>query len=433
MADYLNYVLSNPDLRENAEALGLTNAEMAQWGQTHYENHGKNEGRQNTPTAITNTEGYTQTLGARHYQGRDPNEVLQASVRSNYRGADVDDYNMWESREGIDPAWNLGQYSSQGWNLAPDNPYKTGILGNTIAVDTGVGQLYDTGDNVFLQDRYEDDSIANDFLPGWVTDGEWTGPAGLGDYWNALSTASRDADGNLRSNIARPTTGWNPLTGMGDGLLNPTVPTFRGPAYQNWTRFMPTDFQLAEGGGRHYQQFVNPYMTGGGGGNFVARPNPIFTTGGGGTGGGTGGGFTGVNTGGNNSGVTTDASGNRWVMTPQGSWVPAGSDYGQGLLGTGRLHPDYNFYDSSGAFVGAEGTSFDATGKEFTAGGVPTGSYITDWSNPIGDFILDKMGAYPAGVQRAIAISESLGGDYGGQDTDADIGDSEVDIAQGVL
>jgi len=38
MADYLNYVLSNPDLRENAEAAGLTNAEMAEWGQIHYEN-----------------------------------------------------------------------------------------------------------------------------------------------------------------------------------------------------------------------------------------------------------------------------------------------------------------------------------------------------------------------------------------------------------
>ena len=63
MADYLNYVLSNPDLRENAEAAGLTNAEMAEWGQIHYENHGINEGRQNTPTAITNPEGYTQTLG----------------------------------------------------------------------------------------------------------------------------------------------------------------------------------------------------------------------------------------------------------------------------------------------------------------------------------------------------------------------------------
>jgi len=137
---YLNYVLGNPDLRENAEALGLTQAEMISWGKTHWTNHGAAEGRQNNPNEIAFEAGYTETLGAQHYQGRDPNEVLQRSVRSNYRGADVDDYNMWESREGLDAGWNLGQYNSQGWNLAPDNPYKTGILGNTIDVDTGVGQ-----------------------------------------------------------------------------------------------------------------------------------------------------------------------------------------------------------------------------------------------------------------------------------------------------
>ena len=135
MADYLNYVLSNPDLRENAEAAGLTNAEMAEWGQIHYENHGINEGRQNTPTAITNPEGYTQTLGAEHYQGRDVQDVLQASVRA---GAGSE---MWDAREAIDDAWNLGQYTAEGWNLDPDNPYKTGILGDTIAVNPDIGQL----------------------------------------------------------------------------------------------------------------------------------------------------------------------------------------------------------------------------------------------------------------------------------------------------
>ena len=132
MADYLNYVLSNPDLRENAEALGLTQAEMKEWGQTHWENHGSKEGadgqgRRNSPTETVWESGYTETLGAQHYQGRDPNEVLQRSVRSFYQGADADDYNMWEAREGIDPAWNLGQYSSAGWNMASDNPYGAGI------------------------------------------------------------------------------------------------------------------------------------------------------------------------------------------------------------------------------------------------------------------------------------------------------------------
>ena len=67
MADYLNYVLSNPDLRENAEALGLTQAEMKQWGQTHWENHGEAEGRQNNPNEIAFEAGYTETLGEQHY------------------------------------------------------------------------------------------------------------------------------------------------------------------------------------------------------------------------------------------------------------------------------------------------------------------------------------------------------------------------------
>ena len=400
-ADYLNYVLSNPDLRENAEALGLTQAEMKEWGKTHWDNHGSKEGadgggRQNSPTATAYQPGFTETLGAQHYQGRDPNEVLQRSVRSFYQGADADDYNMWESREGIDAGWNLGQYNSQGWNMASDNPYKTGILGNTIDVDTGVGQLYDTGDTAFLQDRYEDDSIANDFLPDWVTDGAWTGPEGLGDYWNALSTADRNAQGDLRSNVARPTTGWNPLTGMGDGLLNPTVPTFRGPAYQNWDRFMPTDFQLAEGGGRHYQQFVNPYMTGGGaftgGGTFTG--GGVNT--GGGAGGGAGGGFTGVNTGGNNSGVTTDAQGRTWIMS-NGQWIPTTSDLGSILAaGNTSRHP-LGHYDSNGMWIGAEGPPGpEGNSPGFSSAEILSGiatDYGGKWGNrQVGLNMLGKMG-----------------------------------------
>ena len=41
-------------------------------------------------------------------------------------------------------------------------------------------------------------------------------------------------------------------------------------------------------------------------------------------------------------------------MSPGGQWYRADSDYGQGLLGTGRLFYDQH-YDSSGAYVGAEG------------------------------------------------------------------------------
>ena len=289
MADYLNYVLSNPDLRENAEALGLTNAEMAEWGQTHYENHGQNEGRENTPTAITNTEGYTQTLGERHYQGRDPYEVLQASVRS-AAGGDFDE-SMWTAREAIDPKWNLGQYTAEGWNLDPDNPYKTGILGDTLAVNTGIGQLVPTtaGDQRFLQDRYVDASIANDFPVGWTTpENTWAAaaPQQLGNYWDVLTNATRTPEG-----ILRRAEDYDPLTAVGPsvspgtrgggnirpdrggagyggpligGPPNPTVPSFGFPGYQDWTRFMPTNFQLAEGGGMHYQPWATGTPQGGG-------------------------------------------------------------------------------------------------------------------------------------------------------------------------
>ena len=205
---HLNYVLSNPDLRENAEALGLTNTEMAEWGEIHYENHGKNEGRQNTPTAITNTEGYTQTLGPEHYQGRNVQDVLQASVRS-AAGGDFDE-SMWAAREAIDPKWNLGQYTAEGWNLAPDAPYKRGILGDAIQVDTGVGQLWSEGNKRFLQDRYEDAAIANDFPVGWVgKEGEWKGPPDLAGHWSDITNAVRDDVTNELTTVRdRPDTGW---------------------------------------------------------------------------------------------------------------------------------------------------------------------------------------------------------------------------------
>jgi len=50
----------------------------------------------------------------------------------------------------------------------------------------------------------------------------------------------------------------NTVTSRGilDGPPNPTVPSF---GYQDWSRFMPTNFGLAEGGGMHYQ----PWVTGG--------------------------------------------------------------------------------------------------------------------------------------------------------------------------
>jgi len=130
--------------------------------------------------------------------------------------------------------------------------------------------------------------------------------------------------------------------------------------------------------------------------------------GGGGYPGGVPGGYPGtipgpINTGGTTGTTTTDTSGNQWVMTPQGNWVPATSDYGQGLLGTGRLHPDYNFYDSSGAFVGSAGTSYDDQGFEIDQQGRRTrGGKISDPFG-VGKSITNWMGAWSPEVQRAKA------------------------------
>ena len=118
--------------------------------------------------------------------------------------------------------------------------------------------------------------------------------------------------------------------------------------------------QSSLGPGWEHQYPINPngMITGWGGPGGYA---------GGGTGwGGSGGGLlgpigTGAGAGGGNS--TTDASGNQWVMSSNGQWVPAGSDYGQGLLGDARLF-DPNFYDTSGGYVGADaGTGNETYGS----------------------------------------------------------------------
>jgi hypothetical protein len=116
---------------------------------------------------------------------------------------------MWTARTALEPTWDVGSFSGDDWNFDPDNPYGSGILGNTIAVDTGVGQIYDTGDNLFVQDRYNTGSQANDFLDSWVTDGDWTGPDWGANYWDVLTTAERDASGDLRATIPRASTGWD--------------------------------------------------------------------------------------------------------------------------------------------------------------------------------------------------------------------------------
>ena len=445
MADYLNYVLSNPDLRENAEALGLTQAEMKEWGKTHWDNHGSKEGadgqgRRNSPTETVWESGYTETLGAQHYQGRDPNEVLQRSVRSFYQGADADDYNMWEAREGIDDAWNLGKYSSSGWNMAADNPYKTGILGNTIEVNEGLGQLVPTeaGNQRFIQDRYIDTALANDFVPGWVENNVWKGPENLGGYWDDLTNATRDSSGNLwRATDYDPNTALRPSTnvgnrglgggvggGVGGGLLgNMYEAAYTPRGLLDWSAYQ-TDpsFVLQENNMANYQ----PWAAGQG-------ALPVYGSSGGGYGGGTGattggGGYTSVfNTGNNTTGTgntMTDAQGNKWIMS-NGQWIPTTSDLGSILAaGNTSRHP-LGHYDSNGMWVGAEGPQGDGTNSPgFSQAEIATGiavDYGGKWGDrQMGLNMLGNMGMFG----NAFGAAKS-GTGFGG---DIEVGYNDPDI-----
>ena len=193
------------------------------------------------------------------------------------------------------------------------------------------------------------------------------------------------------------------------GMMSNATPSFAGPEYygqmlnrppQDWSRFMPSNFQLAEGGGMHYN--MNPYGYGSGGGSGWGGGfggGGGFPGGGGmfpgwppGGGGGTGGG----------GGGTTDTGGGKWIMTPDGQWIPRDSDYAEGLRGDGRLHHK-GHYDQDGNYVGAEGNSYDAQGFEIDQQGRRTGGYIND-SLGIGNKILGWMGADSAEEQRARAI-----------------------------
>jgi hypothetical protein len=101
------------------------------------------------------------------------------------------------------------------------------------------------------------------------------------------------------------------------------------------------------------------------------------------------------------AGTTTDTSGNQWVMTPGGQWVPAGSDYATALAAGNAMGP--NFYDTGGAWVGAEG-------------GGPREAYNRDLFNapqsPLGAAFMGMLANNP--VRRAQdAINIQLGKQFG--------------------
>ena len=240
--DFQEYLLYNPDLREHAEALGLYGADAADWGRWHYYTFGDNENRANKPGNITNEDLKTakwaspeipqvyKDIGTRlGIPMNTLNDVFRYSVRS------MTPSELWETRSGIDPEWNLAGrggllgeegFDPTGWRYEADRPYAEGLLGGTLGLNKDlpggqpVGQLVDEQDLKFIQDRFNDAFISGDFPQSWVNPQtrEWEGPEGLGGYWNILTNAYRDENDILRSSVDRPPEGWfdyQPLTGLG--------------------------------------------------------------------------------------------------------------------------------------------------------------------------------------------------------------------------
>ena len=98
-----------------------------------------------------------------------------------------------------------------------------------------------------------------------------------------------------------------------------------------------------------------------------------------------------------------------------------------------------------GGYVGAEGTGYDEAGVEINpAGQVQWGGVghslgplpQFDFTSALGNVISSSIPyTAAAAVNKALMLEEakSLSPDWSGADTDVDISDSEVDIAQGVI
>jgi len=242
---YLRYIQTNPGLREGVEALGFTRQETIDWAKWHWASHGESEyaggagGRLNTP--------WTVNLPQEEFAQPNPHDI--ANFEAFIQGAgDHPLSEMWASRVAIDPAWNVGQFTAQGWNFDPDAPYMRGLLGDNINVEAEVGQLWSEGDPRFLQDRYVDAAIANDFPVNWVGEGgSWEGPTELAGYWGQLTNAIRNEAGELRAIQDRPDTGW-----AGMDVL---------PVGDRWSgQVRPDGTGLAEGGlGSLYRPWTTSY------------------------------------------------------------------------------------------------------------------------------------------------------------------------------
>ena len=187
----------------------------------------------------------------------------------------------------------------------------------------------------------------------------------------------------------------NPITGGGvttvGGPPNPTVPSFGYPQYQDWTRFMPTNFGLAEGGGMHYQPGAWGNLPGAGG-TAIGAGNNIWSTG-------------------TTTGGTTATGGpgpinpNIWG-TPNANvnttGVRPGSDKANDLAAGRTHHPQ--MYDSNDMWVGAEGTGYVGGVEMNQAGQVQWGG-----NKSLPDFSkqwwggLEKMGSLIGTAQTNLA------------------------------
>ena len=272
---FLKYLLYNPDLREHSEALGLYGDQAADWGRWHWQTFGKHNPARvegNSPFEI-NDPGLK---GQIHQYSEIPQVYKDLGLNTldevfKYSVGTMTPSELWEVRSAIGEEggadWSLDSFDPEGWRYEADNPYAEGLLGGTLLLNKDlpggkpIGQLVDAEDLRFLQDRYNDAFIRNDFPDTWVSPaGEWTGPAGLEGYWNTMTNAYRDAAGNLRASWNRPDQGWYGFdssggnsgggggggTGggpMGIGGLMLGTP-YTQPAPQDWSGIMPTDRRL---------------------------------------------------------------------------------------------------------------------------------------------------------------------------------------------
>ena len=274
---FINYLRYNPDLREYAEAQGLYGKQAADWGRAHWHLHGrKNDARINQPGQITDETWLTRDFDIPVI----PKVYSDMGLKSRdeifkWHLGQMTPSEMWDVRRELDPNWNLKNFQPEGWNYAQDIPYGEGLIGDTLALSHSlgqdkVGQLIDTKERRFLQDRFEDKFITNDFPSDWVTNNKWTGPPALKGYWDTLTGAVRDDQGILRAAWDRPYEGWGNFVapegftvtrvGQGSGMAPSTLASsgpitnlhglldysnqflttpYTRPELQDWSHIMP--------------------------------------------------------------------------------------------------------------------------------------------------------------------------------------------------